>query len=175
MDVHYGSGQHLVALMNEPEKLVLLYKWLVAAQIVYFLTLWLCRVSGLAFYARINPMPRFKLYLRISFAFVTLVYVAQTLIIALQCIPLSALWDTTVQGQCMGSTAVFISTSVLTILCDSLILVLPIKIVLSLQARIARKLVLLVVFCFGILYVFWISLRFPSPSLVLWTDSMTNF
>lgn len=128
-----------------------MYKWLVAAQFIYFLTLWLCRVSGLAFYARVNPMPRFKLYLRISFAFVTAVYIAQTLIIALQCIPIQALWDPTVKGKCMGSTAVFISTSVLTIVCDTLILFLPINIVLSLQASLSRKLVLLFVFCFGIL------------------------
>lgn len=151
MDIHYGAGQHLAALMSDPEKLVLMYKWLVAAQFIYFLTLWLCRVSGLAFYARVNPMPRFKLYLRISFAFVTAVHITQTLIIGLQCIPIQALWDPSVKGQCMGSTAVFISTSVLTIVCDSLILFLPLNIVLSIQASLSRKLVLLFVFCFGIL------------------------
>lgn len=84
MDIHYGAGQHFATLMSDQEKLVLMYKWFVAAELIYFLPLWLCRVSGLAFYARVNPMPRFKLYPRRSFAFVTAVYIAQTPIIALQ-------------------------------------------------------------------------------------------
>lgn len=117
MDVHYGAGQHLGALLSDPEKLVLLYKWLAAAQFIYFLTFWLCRVPGLAFYARVNPTLRFKLYLRVSFAFVTTVNVIQRLITALQCIPLHALWDHSVAGQCIGPSVVLISTSVLTIVC----------------------------------------------------------
>ncbi|KAJ5929144.1 hypothetical protein N7454_006992 [Penicillium verhagenii] len=92
MILRYGSGRHLAALIDHPEELVKMYKWLVATQMVYMFNLWLCRVSGLAFYARLNPMPRFILYLRLSFGFVTAVYIAQTLIIALQCIPLAALW-----------------------------------------------------------------------------------
>ncbi|KAJ5178257.1 uncharacterized protein N7500_000956 [Penicillium coprophilum] len=133
MVIHYGSGQHLAALMNDPETLVHMYKWLVGAQLVYMFNLWLCRVSGIAFYARLNQMPRFILYLRISFAFVTFVYVAQTLIVALQCIPLAALWGGA-EGKCMGSVTVFISTSGLTIACDLLVLLLPINIIFSLTS-----------------------------------------
>lgn len=152
MILHYGSGRYLAALMLEsPEDLVHMYKWLFTTQMVYMFNLWLCRVSGLAFYARINPMPQFILYLRLSFAFITSVYVAQTLIIALQCIPLQAMWDQTVKGKCMGSGIVFISTGALTIACDSLILLLPIKIVMTLQASITRKIALLGILCFGVL------------------------
>ncbi len=152
MILHYGSGRHLAALIIEsPEDLVHMYKWLFTTQMVYMFNLWLCRVSGLAFYARINPMPQFILYLRLSFAFITAVYIAQTLIIALQCIPLQAMWDQTVEGKCMGSAVVFISTGALTIACDSLILLLPIKIVLTLQASVTRKLALLGILCFGVL------------------------
>ncbi|KAL4866832.1 hypothetical protein BDV12DRAFT_210289 [Aspergillus spectabilis] len=152
MILHYGSGRHLAALLATPETLVHMYKWLFTTQMVYMFNLWLCRIAGLAFYARLNPMPQFLFYLRLSFAFVTAVYVAQTLIIALQCIPLAALWSPqTVQGRCMGSEAVFVSTGALTIACDSLILFLPVKIVVSVQARWARKIALLGVLCFGVL------------------------
>lgn len=150
MVLHYGAGQHLALLMKTPETLVLLYKWLVAAQLVYMVNLWLCRISGLAFYARLNPMPRFQLYLRISFTFVTAVYISQTLIIALQCIPLAALWHGA-KGTCMGSNAVFVSTSVLTIMCDSLVLLLPLNIVFSLKVDLARRLVLMLILCMGVL------------------------
>jgi hypothetical protein len=151
MILKYGAGRHLPALLRTPETLVPMYKWLVTTQMVYMFNLWLCRVSGLAFYARLNPMPPFILYLRLSFAFVTAVWIAQTLIIALQCIPLAALWDQTIEGKCMGSRIVFVSTGALTIVCDSLILLLPVKIVLGLQAKMARKLALLAILCFGVL------------------------
>lgn len=152
MILRNGAGQHLPAIVDRPDMLVRMYKWLVTTQMVYMFNLWLCRVSGLAFYARLNPMPRFMTYLRLSFAFVTLVWVVQTLICALQCVPLAALWDKNVKGWCMGSGTVFVSTGVLTIACDSLILLLPVKIVLSLQTTIARKIALLGILCFGVLY-----------------------
>ncbi|KAL1980217.1 hypothetical protein VTN96DRAFT_4451 [Rasamsonia emersonii] len=106
--LRYGAGRHIYAL--EPAEMVKLYKWLVAAQLVYMFCLWLCRLSGLAFYARLNQMPRFKLYLRISYAFVTAVFIAQVLIIALQCIPLAALWGEA-KGRCLGSKAVCVNCS----------------------------------------------------------------
>ncbi|KAL2821327.1 hypothetical protein BDW59DRAFT_164210 [Aspergillus cavernicola] len=161
MILHYGSGRHLAALVTNPETLVNMYKWLVTTQLVYMFNLWLCRISGLAFYARLNPMPQFILYLRLSFAFVTAVFVAQMLIIGLQCIPLSALWGA-VEGRCMGSRIVFVSTGALTIACDSLILLLPVKIVLNLQVKLARKLALLAILCFGIFAVITSVLRMVS-------------
>ncbi|KAL2801848.1 hypothetical protein BJX63DRAFT_416435 [Aspergillus granulosus] len=161
MILKYGAGRHLAALLRTPEALVHMYKWLVSTQMVYMFNLWLCRVSGLAFYARLNPMPPFTLYLRLSFGFVTSVWVAQTLIIALQCIPLAALWGE-VEGKCMGSRAVFVSTGALTIVCDSLILLLPIQIVLGLQAKLARKLALLAILCFGVFAVATSILRMQS-------------
>ncbi|KAL1954750.1 hypothetical protein VTO42DRAFT_750 [Malbranchea cinnamomea] len=166
MVVHYGSGRHLAALMQTPETLVSMYKWLVAAQLVYMLCLWLCRASGLAFYARLNQMPRYKLYLRISFGFITAVLIAQMLLIALQCIPLAALWGE-VDGKCMGSTVVFIATSVLTITCDSLILFLPLNIILTIKAGLARKISLGIVLCFGVFAVITSILRMVSMIVAL--------
>ncbi|KAL4986733.1 hypothetical protein BDW68DRAFT_162676 [Aspergillus falconensis] len=162
--LRYGSGRHLDALLlKSPESLVRMYKWLVTTQMVYMFNLWLCRVSGLTFYARLNPMPRFILYLRLSFAFVTAVWVAQSLIIALQCIPLEALWDNSITDKkCMGSAVVFISTGALTIVCDSLILLLPVQIVMGLQAKTARKLALLGILCFGVFAVVTSILRMVS-------------
>lgn len=145
MVVHYGSGQHLAALMNDPETLVHMYKWLVGAQLVYMFNMWMCHISSIPFYARLNQMPPFTLYLCISIAFVTVVYVAQTLIVALQCVPLTALWGGA-EGKCMGSDIVFISSSVLTIVCDSLVLLLSMNIVFPLQAKLARKLALALYF-----------------------------
>ncbi|KAL4796253.1 hypothetical protein BDV19DRAFT_361281 [Aspergillus venezuelensis] len=159
MILRNGAGKHLPSL--SPDSLVRMYKWLVTTQMVYMFNLWLCRVSGLAFYARLNPMPQFILYLRLSLAFVTLVWVIQALIIGLQCVPLAALWGE-VEGWCMGSGATFVSTGALTIVCDSLVLLLPVKIVLSLQATVARKVALLGVLCFGVFAIVTSILRMVS-------------
>ncbi|KAJ0419776.1 hypothetical protein BJY00DRAFT_285513 [Aspergillus carlsbadensis] len=171
MILKYGAGRHLPALLTTPGTLVHMYKWLVTTQMVYMFNLWLCRVSGLAFYARLNPMPPFILYLRLSFAFVTAVWVAQTLIIALQCIPLAALWDQSIKGTCMGSRIVFVSTGALTIVCDSLILLLPVKIVLGLQAKMVRKLALLAILCFGVFAVATSILRMQSMLVSIYNES----
>ncbi|KAE8148708.1 hypothetical protein BDV25DRAFT_12616 [Aspergillus avenaceus] len=145
--LRHGAGRHIWAI--DLDQGPLLYKWLVAAQLVYMVALWLCRISGLAFYRRLNPMPQFQRYLRVAFAFVTAVLIAQVLIIALQCIPLAALWSGA-PGKCMGSKAVFISTAAMTIICDSIILLLPMKIVFSIRASSARKVGLSFVLCFGV-------------------------
>ncbi|KAL2807761.1 hypothetical protein BJX63DRAFT_436752 [Aspergillus granulosus] len=147
MVLHYGAGRHLAAL--DPANAPSLYRWLVAGQLIYMFNLYICRLSGLAFYARLNSMPRYVLYLRLSFAFITAVYIAQTLIIALQCIPLSALWNAA-EGRCISTMVVNIVTATMTIVCDSIVLLLPVNIIWTLKAKLARKIALAIVLCFGV-------------------------
>lgn len=128
-----------------------MFKLLVAGQFLYFMTLWICRVSGLAFYARLNPLPQFKRWLVVSFTFLTAIWLAQLLLVVLQCIPLQSLWNQNIQGKCMSTSAFCIATAVLTIVCDSLILLLPIEIVRHLQISLMKKISLLTCFCIGIL------------------------
>jgi hypothetical protein len=149
--LHHGAGRHLAAL--DPTAAPPLYKWLVAGQLIYMFNLYICRLSGLAFYARLNSMPQYVFYLRLSFGFITAVYICQTLIIALQCIPLSALWDPAVQGKgrCISTMVVNYVTASMTIVCDSIVLLLPMNIIWTLKAKLARKVALGVVLCFGVL------------------------
>jgi hypothetical protein len=158
--LRYGAGRHLASInpVNAPP----LYKWLVAGQLIYMFNLYICRLSGLAFYARLNNMPRYVFYLRLSFGFITAVFVAQTLIIALQCIPLETLWGAA-EGKCISTMVVNIVTATMTIICDSIILLLPVNIIFHLKAKIVRKAALGIVLCFGVLYVpslwkNWVSL-----------------
>ncbi|KAJ5497170.1 hypothetical protein N7463_009157 [Penicillium fimorum] len=155
--IHYGSDQHLTALMNDPETLVHMYKWIVGAH----------TVSGITLYARPNQMPRFLLYLRISFAFVTVVYMAQTLIIALRCVRLTALWSA--EGKFMGSVVVFIPIYSLNISCNLLVLLLPMNIIFSLKAKLARKLALALVLCVG---VFAAIIALSLPALRAWLGGL---
>ncbi|OQE33027.1 hypothetical protein PENFLA_c001G07266 [Penicillium flavigenum] len=170
MVIHYGSGQHLAAFMSDPGALVHIYKWLVGAQLVYMFNMWLCRISGMAFYARLNQMPRFTLNIHISFAFVTVVYVAQTLIVALQCVPLAALWGGA-EGRCMGSGFVFISTSVLTIICDSLVLCVGVFAAVTSILRMVSMIVALqhpdeATWCFSVVMV-WSTTEISTATIAL--------
>ncbi|KAL4949780.1 hypothetical protein BDW69DRAFT_197797 [Aspergillus filifer] len=131
MILRNGAGKHLLSL--SPDSLVRMYKWLVTTQIVNMFNLWLCRVSGLAIYARINPMSRFILRLLLDYN----VFRSRRF---------GARWG----GWCMGPGATFVSTGALTIVCDSLVLLLPVNIVFSLQATVARKVTLLGALCFGV-------------------------
>ncbi|KAJ5721954.1 uncharacterized protein N7483_009888 [Penicillium malachiteum] len=142
--VRYGAGEHLTDLMENPEKMVSMYKWLVTAQMIYFTTLWICRVSGLAFYSRLNQMPQFQMWMRISFGFVTAVWITQSLIIGLQCIPLRF----TLRPKHQGKLHEFYRRFHLNIR--------------SYNLNMARKISLLFVFCFGVFSIVTSILRMVS-------------
>lgn len=144
-----GAGLHLAAVIIN-NTMVPLYKWLVSAQLTYCIALWTCRMSGLLFYRRLDQSRTFTIMIWISIAFVSAVGLAQTLILALQCIPLSALWGATT-GVCMGNKTAFISTAVMTVICDAIVLLLPFSIIFKLKANLKRKIALAIVLGFGVL------------------------
>ncbi|KAI9792156.1 MAG: hypothetical protein M1816_002696 [Peltula sp. TS41687] len=138
--INLGAGRHMEAL--SPPELARLYKSLVGLQLIYHINLWVCRISGIAFYSRLcKNAGRSSMYMWMAFAFVTAVALAQFLILGLQCIPLKALWRDG-PGQCLTQYAVFISTASMTIICDSLVLLIPLRIIWGLKMNPKRKLVL---------------------------------
>lgn len=148
--IDLGAGRHIEAI-TPPAALVKMYQHLVGLQIIYHINLGLCRVSGVAFYARLcKNAGRSGLYMWIAFAFVTAVAVTQILILGLQCIPLKALWRDG-PGKCMTQYSVFISTAAMTIICDSLVLMIPLRIIWGLKMNLRRKIALGVVLLIGVL------------------------
>ena len=146
-----GAGLHTFAFT--PAMLVPFLKHLVALQLVYHATLWMVRISGLAFYARVcNNAPAFRFHMWIAFGFVTVVFLAQFLILALQCIPLKAVWGDG-PGTCLPIRTTFISTAAMTIVCDALVLLIPLRVIWVLQTDLRRKFILAFVLLFGVLYV----------------------
>jgi hypothetical protein len=153
--------------------LVPMLKHLVALQLVYHANLWLVRISGLAFYARVcNNAPAFRFHMWIAFGFVTAVFICQFLILALQCIPLKSLWGDG-PGKCLSIRATFISTATMTIVCDALVLLIPFRVIWGLQTDLRRKLILAFVLLFGVLYVPPICVN--SPPFFATANSMSIF
>ncbi len=68
----------------------------------------------------------------------------------IQCIPLRALWDPTVPGTCLG-LAVQIGNSILHIITDFFIFLLPIPTLIKLKVNKKQKIGLFFVFCIGFL------------------------
>ncbi len=147
--IDLGCGLHIWAI--PPPQLVLMFKHLVALQLIYTTALWLCRISGLAFYARLcKDVTRFRMHMWAASIFVTSVFITQFLVLALQCIPLKALWGDG-PGKCMTTRAAFISTAAMTIVCDSLILLIPIRIIWDLKMNRRRKILLALTLLVGVL------------------------
>jgi hypothetical protein len=78
---------------------------------------------------------------------------SQILTNAFSCIPIQAVWDHTVPGNCgtMSPPTRMLMNSIGNIITDVIILLLPIPVVLGLKLRKAQKLTLIGIFCLGFL------------------------
>lgn len=169
--INLGCGLHIWAI--PPLMLVSMFKHLYAVQLIYTTALWLCRISGLAFYSRLcKDVTRFRMHMWLASIFVTAVFITQFLILALQCIPIQALWHDG-PGQCMTTRASFISTGAMTITCDSIILLIPVRIIWDLKMNRRRKSLLAGTLLVGVLYVLRPQQRrFGGLSLTTWITSV---
>lgn len=139
-------------LSDDPASLEKVTLWMALCMALYVLSLVVCRISGLLFYARLNTMPRFVFYLRLTFIYVVAAFIIQVVVTIARCFPVSpALWEDAERGEkCFGVVTVSFNT-VLTLTADLLILFLPTNIILSMKATWERKTVLTIILSFGVL------------------------
>ena len=71
----------------------------------------------------------------------------------LMCRPINYNWDLTVKGTCGSRTAGFVAAAALNTSTDLMVLILPMPIIWKLKLSTARKLSLMTLFSFGLLYV----------------------
>jgi hypothetical protein len=107
--IDHGANKHMAAIPSQDRTMV--FTHLFATHLLYIVTLWLCRISGLAFYARITKnVARLRTILFISSAVVSLILVAQLLLISVQCIPLEKSWNPMIKGKCLSNVTVILPT-----------------------------------------------------------------
>jgi hypothetical protein len=71
------------------------------------------------------------------------------------CQPTAAYWDPTISGShCGNSVTLWLTTGILNIITDVVVLLLPMPYIVGLDLALYKKLVLVVTFGAGILYVF---------------------
>jgi len=91
----------------------------------------------------------------------------------LLCRPIAYNWDLTVKGTCGNRNAGFVSAAALNTATDVLVLVLPIPHIWKLQLSRARKLSLIFLFSFGLLYATISVSCAVDPSALPITDNFT--
>lgn len=92
----------------------------------------LAKYSILLFYSRIFKEKRFEIALRVTFAAVTIWFLAIEISVLAECVPVSALWDPTQPGTCIDLAAFYQGSGIPNVLLNLLILVLPLPMIWTL-------------------------------------------
>lgn len=87
----------------------------------------------------------------ITIALVASWAIACTVVGVAQCVPVRRAWDQSVPGGCIDLTIFFICQRATNLVTDLILLVLPIKVVLGLNASLAKRLSLVFGFSMGFL------------------------
>lgn len=132
--------------------------WVKASILVFYLRLGFtdlaqyCRIILLTYFLAVSS--KFKKMCWGTIAVLTPLLIASQIVIYCQCQPLRAVWDVTLQlneYSCIDIAAFLYSTSILSIITDIWILILPVRLLWRVQRPIKEKIQLLGVFMIGVL------------------------
>ena len=122
------------------------------AQIFYKLTMNLTKISILLLYMRIFAIFEwFRMFLRILIGIVAAYMIAAFFASVFQCTPVERAWDKSVPGSCISIEKNWYANAGFSIATDTIILLLPIKPILSLKLPAVEKVAVLGVFVLGAL------------------------
>jgi hypothetical protein len=118
------------------------------------------KISILLLYLRIFPNKKFGLAIIIALAWMTCHMIAFLFEVALQCIPVSSLWDLSIKGKRTHFTASIYAGAGLSIFEDIVIITLPVFVLKDLNLTARKKLALGLIFALGSLWVCSFYLKF---------------
>ena len=120
---------------------------------LYTVAVTLAKYSILLFYSRIFKEKRFLLALRLVAVVVLLWFIAIQAAVFASCVPITALWDISVQGTCINFTAFYQGSGIPNVILNLVILALPLPMIWSLEIEKKHKFALSGVFLMGSLVV----------------------
>lgn len=127
--------------------------WLLVNYIIepfYTLSVGFTKFSIIFMYFRLfGTLKWMQISCRFTLALVGLWTVACVIIGLIQCIPVRKAWDITIEGGCVDISIFFICQRATNLVTDLILPALPIKVVLGLNASIAKRLSLVFGFCMG--------------------------
>ncbi|KAF3403257.1 hypothetical protein DPV78_004764 [Talaromyces pinophilus] len=146
---------------------------------LYIIALFICRLSGLAFYSRLSDAHA-KLYnsIRVCTIVFILFFLAQFFLLLLHCIPVTGVWPYSWQAdyhayKCMTWGAVYITISCLSFTCDVVMFVIPSMLIHLLHVPLRRKLELAFVMFPGVLVLMISGARIFLVCLGQWSIDNT--
>ncbi|KAL5614317.1 hypothetical protein BROUX41_004425 [Berkeleyomyces rouxiae] len=140
-----------IALPQALVMLVIQGLLLIAYEMVFATSTLCIKLSALFFYLRVFVNRSLKLAAKGTMIFVLLWSVGNILQVFLICRPFRAAYDPATPGTCGSQKASFIAIGTFNAVTDVMILVLPIRTVWALKARLSMKIALTAVFTIGLL------------------------
>ncbi|KAH8203756.1 hypothetical protein TruAng_002049 [Truncatella angustata] len=140
------------------------FKWFFAAQILYKAATCMTKLSICTLYLRIFPDRRFRKAVWVTIGIIVAYTIASIFVTIFSCNPVQKTWVKTMAGQCLDSRSIWYGTSVMVILTDLMIMVLPINEIRRLQLPLTKKLLLASLFSLGFFVVACTIVRMVSVS-----------
>ncbi|KAF1352738.1 hypothetical protein EJ07DRAFT_23355, partial [Lizonia empirigonia] len=144
-----GCGLHIQTLSGEQQFEII--KVLFVEEVYYYFVHWVIKFAFLFFYLRLSPDRTFRRLVYFGMATNIAIFVVNILLACLQCMPFDEILHpgTHPEAKCIPPIVLLVVPSILNIVEDIYILVLPISTVLSLQMSTRRKVAVLAVISFG--------------------------
>lgn len=134
----YGMGKHLDQQAIEHRKPYMIADLI--ASLSYSISAMFVKLSLLTFYVRLTPEPHFRMMTYTLMAMCAVFGIASAITVPLQCIPISMLWDTTVQGHCIDINNFYFANAGIHMFTEILIFALPIQTLWHLHLPLRQKL-----------------------------------
>jgi hypothetical protein len=158
-NINFGSGRHIeyieyVMTEAQSERMESLD---FAAHLIYTSALFMCRLSGLAFYHRLCELhDNLSVAIKFTAMFLVAAYLPQMALITFHCNPVTALWPyswqaKSVQYICLTWGLVYVINSALSLLCDIFMFAIPMGLIHALKLPFNCKLRLYLVLLPGLL------------------------
>jgi hypothetical protein len=165
--IHLGSGRHFAYIQYVLDDAIVrrtevLDFW---AHLVYTASLLICRLSGLAFFARIADRQRKLTWaIRITAATMTALWLPQMALIIFHCDPVTALWPYAFEAnaekfECLQWGVVYVTNSAISLFCDLALFTIPAVIIKELKIDTRDKLKLASIMMPGLLVIGLSSVR----------------
>lgn len=147
---HFAIGRHFETLT--PENVIVSGKTFYVAYMAWTFGIALVKSAALFFYARIfNIIPSFRQALNLCHALTLIWFVSNLLLIIFKCTPIDKTWYPWKPGTCISLFLWHITEGTFDAVLNLVILVLPMPMVLTLQASWKRRMLLITAFFFGYL------------------------
>jgi hypothetical protein len=159
--INLGSGRHFAYIQYVLDNAIVsrtevLDFW---AHLVYTTSLLVCRLSGLAFFARIaDRQRRLTWAIRITTGVVIALWLPQMTLIIFHCLPVTAFWPYAFEVnaekyQCLQWGIVYVTNSAISLLCDLALFTIPAVIIKELRVGKKDKLKLACIMMPGLLVI----------------------